>query len=427
CEIREPKAYSIEVKDLVSGDFSGSLEVEFFSKRPLVFAYPATSINLYGPLFSTLVHTAERTYNDLEDRKKNSATNVAESGFNLIFQENVEPFLTLINGNEPAPPHCTLTAIERDGKEQEALLEAPTEPYGMRWIFPGAMLKAEQELECAKVESSLVGVYPRLVVGNRMKDGSAYSITHSYYDCSAATDESNYWIEEQEKWHAATLMIPLYGGKDHFTRATFYPIYSPSTFSIDVEFYDMSGTLKKTVKDALTIQAPLKKFLQLDLSEEFSTARLIARSTTRIPARIKLGYDIGRVGGALPCNICTNLQPFIPSWDEKPFTFKWCPVLEHHEAKADVWVCNSSQHKTYTRQAEVQLTFYREKDSKTLQRTVSLPPHGSVRIRREEDGELQEFFGGRPGWMTATSSNPHILTYTFIETASGNFGGDHGF
>ena len=81
--ITEAKSYRFELLDLLEHaslppdmPFSGSMEIEFYSAVSLVFPYPAVVINYYGPHFSSVVHTAQRVYNDYDDMQKNSQTQV---------------------------------------------------------------------------------------------------------------------------------------------------------------------------------------------------------------------------------------------------------------------------------------------------------------------------------------------------------------
>ncbi|KIC73010.1 hypothetical protein DB41_JV00010, partial [Neochlamydia sp. TUME1] len=126
------------------------------------------------------------------------------------------------------------------------------------------------------------------------------------------------------------------------------------------------------------------------------------------------------------CNICTNLQPFNPALENKPTSFRWAPILADRE-KSTVWLINSSSHVDYTRSAQIDLTFFREKDTQTLKRTIILPPHGFRIIYAQEDQELCQFLENTIGWFTAVSPNPYTSTYYFTEDSSGVVGGDHGF
>src|SRR3989338_236841 len=100
------KAFTIElfplleqIKDLAGKEeFLGSLELEIFSTRNLVFPYPAFVLCYYSENFSTSVHTTARVYNDVEDMAENDETSVPEAGFDIYAGENFRPFIAFANG-----------------------------------------------------------------------------------------------------------------------------------------------------------------------------------------------------------------------------------------------------------------------------------------------------------------------------------------
>jgi hypothetical protein len=290
----------------------------------------------------------------------------------------------------------------------------------------------------AKIRFNARWVFPRLVAGNRQRSLGALSITHTYYDCTEATQPADYWTEAAPHWHPAALMVPVMTGEDRFTNVYFYPIISPSTIEIDVEFYAADGTPLGKVPRAQRIVSPHTELHQIPLTGlcqrlgirgcQRLSAKIIARPVdgSRLPARLKLGLDLGINETSLPCNVCVGLEPCRPAIDSKPRGFHWAPLLADQPG-AVVWFLNGCPAIDYRREAAVYVVFHREDDDETLARTLHLPPHGSASIRVGDDAELDAFLGGKVGWFTATSTNPHFTTYYFVEHPSGIVGGDHGF
>lgn len=449
--IEEAKTYRIELSDQLSqsglspsADFTGTLEVEFFSTVGLVFPYPAVAINYYGPHFSSVVHTAQRVYNDFDDMRNNSQTRVPESGFNIHVDDDHEPFIGIINGPEVVQnSRMNMQFFNIDGKMLPFEIDLGTlKPYELKVIYPARMLNLKEFLKgkvgAGKVRFQVNWIFPRLLVGNIQQSEPAMTITHTYYDCTAATSESDYWNYSSEEWYQASLMLPAYVRDKEFTNIYFYPIYSPSKFFIDLEIYNSLGERLGEKKEVLTVESPSEGFHCIDIRKlckamhiavtEPLAIRVMARKigSERLPARIKLGLDIGAHLQQMPCNICTNLQPYNPSLETKPSTFHWSPVLSD-QPKASLWIMSSSPAMQMQHIAQITLTFFREQDSKTIVRQLNLPPHGFIVIRPEEETELQEFFQGTVGWCTVVSSNPYTTTYYLAENPSGVIGGDHGF
>ncbi len=415
-QIEEAKTYRIELADQLAGmglpqdtPFVGTLEVEFFSTNNFVFPYPAVAINYYGPHFSSVVHTAQRVYNDFEDMRNNSQTHVPESGFNIYADDEREPFFGLINGPEAVPDSKIDMQFFNTDKETLSfeLNSGPLKPYQLQMIYPARLVDLKKFLKgkvgAVKARFNVNWIFPRLVAGNMQHSPPAITITHTYYDCSNAQSKTDYWLPARQEWHAAALMTPACIQDKHFTNLYFYPIYSPSTFVIDVEIYNAAGDCLGRKSEALRIESPkleLKLINIKSLCEELKitslqklAVRVIARAIgeSNLPARVKLGLDIGQGLQQMPCNICTNLQPFNPAFDTKPSTFRWSPILTDHP-HASLWIMNSSPAVHYTKHAEIQLSFFREKDDSTLTRAITLPPHGFIVIQPDADPELKAFF-----------------------------------
>lgn len=450
--IQEAKTYRVELDDqLVNAGLSldepfiGSLEIEFYSTVNLFFPYPAAVVNYYGEHFSSVVHTAQRTYNDFDDMRNNSATRVPESGFNIYADENQEPFFGMVNGGEELPQTKLKMIFYNEAKEvlEQELDLGVTKPYQTRIVYPARVVPQLRQflngkVGAAKIQFDLKWVFPRLLVGNIDHTIPAITITHTYYDCSAATADSDYWRQSEPQWYPASLMVPVTISGQEFTNIYFYPIYSPSEFPVDVEFYNSQGKILGSKKNILLIKSPSGEYYQLPLkkiakelsieTERALAVRIIAREQEgrRIPSRIKLGLDMGYKLEHMPCNICTNLQPFNPSLDTKPFSFKWAPILADQPGST-FWVMNSAPTIDYKKIDTVELTFFREKDASIIKRQITVKPQGFVVVDVSNDEELLEFFSGEVGWVTALTTNPYTTTWYFTRNESGVVGGDHGF
>ena len=238
--INEAKAFRIELSALLElahvpldVPFFGSLEIEFYSIVNLVFPFPAVVINYYGPTFSSVVHTAQRVYNDYEDMKNNSQTSVPESGFNIYKDAEREPFLAVINGGQ----------LVRDAKMQFTFYNSQGQvlpytlslgdlaPYQTHFIFPAREVPLEKFLGGApgscKVQFQVAWVFPRLVVGNFLYHPPGMVITHTYYDCTHATEPSNYWIPSNPDFYPESLMVPLIHSKKNLLKSTFIRFILP--------------------------------------------------------------------------------------------------------------------------------------------------------------------------------------------------------
>jgi hypothetical protein len=448
--IDEPKAYRVELEeyltlsglDLDQG-FVGSLEIEFFSSLPLVYPFPAVTVNYYGPKFSTFVHTAQRIYNDYEDMLSNSQQKVAEAGFNIYIDSHTEPFIGFVNGpvaDRQVSLDFQFINVENEVLQHELIL-GELSPYETYMIYPARELDLKSFLHggagTLKVSFDIAWIFPRLVVGNVQHNPANMSITHSYYDCSCTSEKSDYWIIPEEGWHAAALSVPVQMQDDEYTKIYFYPIYTPSDFSLDLQLYDSKGIKLFEKHDILDLHGSVGEYICLslnDLCEEVDlseyqdlSAHIIAKTDEHhsIPARIKISLDIGHTAG-LPCNICTNLVPYNPDWKTKEKTYHWLPILMD-QPSCSVWILNNSLRKNHTDDAQAILSFYRECDTEMIEREVTIPANGFLVIRPEDDAELSKFLNCTIGWVAVNVTNPYVTTYYFSGNPSGTIGGDHGY
>ncbi|MGZ3634329.1 MAG: hypothetical protein ACXVAJ_08410, partial [Parachlamydiaceae bacterium] len=233
--ITEAKAYRVELSDLLEQAtipkaeiFEGSIEIEFFALSNLVFPYPAVVVNYYGQAFSTVVHTAQRTYNDFEDLQKNSQTSVPESGFNIYANSKEEPIIGLINGPlAQEKGQIEFQFFNHKGETLEFTKDlGMLPPYQTTLVYPAREIDLEAFLDnqmgACKTKFNVNWIFPRLLVGNYHFSPPGLSITHSYYDCSEATSKSNYWHTPEPDWEPASLMVPVWVTEKYFTTIYFY-------------------------------------------------------------------------------------------------------------------------------------------------------------------------------------------------------------
>ena len=99
-KIKSIKAFKISVKKILGKKFLketiiGSIELEIFSKKDMVYPYPALVVNFEGKKSSSVVHTCGRIYNNKNDLKQNNEFIVPETGIDILPNKNFSPFFFL--------------------------------------------------------------------------------------------------------------------------------------------------------------------------------------------------------------------------------------------------------------------------------------------------------------------------------------------
>lgn len=448
------KAYSVELDqllakatldDTVPDVFTGSIELEIFSTRDLVFPYPAFVVSYYNENFSTVVHTTGRIFNDIEDLQSNTGRRVAETGFDIYDGEGMRPFVSFVNGPIANEKPVVTYKINNDRGELstgEFEME-PIAPYETVFLYLDEYIDLGEHLKggmgAIKMTHNFTGFFPRFIAGNYQQNPDTISITHTYYDCSPCELPEDYWERQSTDFHDCAILAPLFLDGDNYTDLAIYPLFSPSSFSIHLEFFDGAGNLlgrldevtqlDNRTKEEVYQLVKIKQLIQdKPWMKEAHSVKIIGDCKGGvIPSRIKLGLNVGVEGkeAKLPCNICFSVGPGNPALEKKPGTFKWSPIVN---LGTSVLVFeNSSNKKVYTRSANIDVKVFRENDQKFIERTYTLPPFGDLRINIKDDDELRTFLGESSGWVTAKADNPYVIGWYFDFHESGAVGGDHSF
>lgn len=448
-QIIDPSSKEIAVSEILSeieypnDYFEGSIELEIFSSKDLVFPFPAFVVNYYNEEGSSAVHTTGRIFNDFEDMQSNT-NNVKECGFDLFPGEDMDPFFAFVNGHE-ANENATFTfeVISKDGKSN-----TKTVSIGKLNALESKFLKLKEflpidqwignEIGTIKIEHNLTGFFPRFIAGNFSKKSNALAITHTYYDNSDISDDGAYWTNENpELMYDSSVFVPLFLDGDWYTELKLYPIYSPSEHTIDVKFFDGNGNTLHTIEGFLEIDENHNEFTEVNFNDlltaeglnkdDVKGAMLIKNcpNKSKIPSRLKYGLNVGKKGKAydMPTNICFASSVSNEKLISKPGTFKWLPLLNSGDSMGVIE--NSSFVKDYQQKADVEVKYYKKDNPMPLTRNYTIEPNGQVRL--ELDEEIKTFAEGNAVWVTVRANSPFVKAWYFEFNESGIMGGDHSF
>lgn len=445
--VNQPKSYLIELNSLLKetnlqSEFLGSIELEIFSTQDMVFPYPALVLNYYGKNFNTCVHTVGRIYNDFEDLRENEASRVPETGFDIHSTEDLEPFISFVNGpipNSNASFRYVITNSESK-KFQGKFEFGKIEPYET------VMLKFKEKIpELNKIlnnkpgtitlEHNLEGFFPRFIAGNIQNSLHSISFTHTFYDCSSCAEESDYWNRSNENYYDCSVYVPIFIDNEQFTELMIYPNFSPSDFDLHITLHDSTGTELQKIDSFLQVSSKDSKLLKVDFKklieslgidkDKVRSAHLISDFKNKIPARLKFGLNVGVKNSKsnLPCNICFNSKVGNPFVENKPGSFHWSPFFNH--ANGVVTIANFSPKKNYSKPANVTLKFYND-DSLVLEDKIILPANSEYRLY-STDSKFENLPKNEPTWVTIEADNPNIQGFYFNFHNSGAVAGDHFF
>lgn len=438
-----------ELDSLMNGEenFTGSIELEIFSARDMVFPYPAITVAFKSELGTTFVHTCGRIYNDMSDFNETSDLKVSESGFDVIPSEGFNTFISFVNGpirlvNQTLK--LRFNNFEGETFEKELYL-GDIVPYSTRYEF-----LFENEVEklffrgkkgSVTIDHTFEGFFPRLIVGNIFDDYRAMSLTHTFYDTSDHTDVDAYWDNPNiDDYCDSVISFPITPMSD-YTELVVYPIHAPHNWNISLSFYTSSGDLIGSEKNVVAVteenhkvhyidaNSILKRILhdnqfEGDISQEIVVCKAIVDGGGRTPARLKFGLNIGQNSNIdLPSNICFNATVPNKKLVSKSGTFKWCPIFLGENTS--IPIINTSFLKTGNKNAKLEIDVWRATDSKSIKYAVEVFNNGCVDIMDGRLEEVEKFLDNQTGWVTIRSDNPFVLGFYITNRHEGVIGADH--
>ena len=438
------KSYKIVVSKMINNeniDFIGSVELEVFSARDMVFPYPAFVLNYLSKDSSTFVHTCGRIYNDYEDLNLNSDIHVPESGFDIIPNNDFLPFFAFVNGSIPITKKIiNIEIINFKGKVFKKKITIKKinvlETKFVYFLNQNEKIFLEGQKGTVKIKHNLNGFFPRFVCGNIKKDKSISSLTHTYYDTSKSMKNSHWLNPDTKNLYDSIITFPIFYEKKQYTELVLYPIYPESNMKFDLEIYNSEGKCLDKIDSIFSIKKKLsfpayigiKKFLNKDVlkNKQNLFAKILINGKGKLPSRIKFGLNIGKPNKFdVPSNICFNAQ--VPNSEifKKPGTFKWCPILNNKNSS--IILANFSYAKKGFKKSIVNIKFWREKDQKFLEKTIVINDNGSHYLDMNKNKKIKSFLGKETCWATFNSNNPFLNGYYFEDMGSGIVGADHLF
>jgi hypothetical protein len=447
--INTAKAFAVTLNNLLSEinfdmneNFVGSIEMEFNTTQDMVFPYPALVLEYHNEKFNTCVHTLGRIYNDFEDLKENNESQVPETGFDIHETDDLRSFLSFVNGPLENPDGYIeyIITSSKSKKFSGNFHLGKINPFETKLIYfndfiPDLAKTLENESGSISVKHNFEGFYPRFLVGNIQKSFPSINFTHSYYDCTSRTSDSDYWNRTNDRHLDSSAYVPIFHKDNQFTNLIIYPNLSPSDLTLQIDIHDENGSKIFSNENFLEIKNNENKLLKINFNEiisnlNISNSNLAAHVITnskdnKIPARIKFGLDVGISGQSskLPCNICFNTRMGNPILETKPGSFHWAPIFNGRNTVLTLG--NFSSLKNYQKEANLELNFYRIEDSKTFTEKYSLKPNSEKRLSIN-DLKLNDFLKTE-GWVTIKADTSYIQGYYFNLNSSGLVSGDHFF
>lgn len=396
--------------------------VEFYAAENLFIPFPAVMVNHRGPGFLNMVHSYNRSLNDVFEDDAINAKVQAEASIDVLARPGLEPFLLFTAG----PAGCRgalsleLAAPEKTWKAEVAV-DLPR--FGHRLIrvreaFAGLPAGATGVLKARQPGQPMF--YGRMLCGHLDAQGR-FTANHSYYDSS---ETAEYWDDARDSYRS----YPYFHGLDN--RVRMYPIMSPSELAVSVALHGAGGKKLATVA-AGSVESPGPRFLDVSVGElargagvpeaELESFTVSAGcGAGRMPTRVnhQLVHGTGGLESSINVSL-VNPNVFLPAgknglaWGQFPAGKGLRSFLgfvgNGPEGKADA----------------VEVTFYSE-DGELEKVSRPLPPGGSVRFDSRDFGietETPSYL-----WFMARASRPDLSAFVVtMDETTGACTGEHSF
>lgn len=432
-------------------DFTGSMEVEFFSAEDLKFQFPGITVFYQTPGGVSYVHSNQRVYNDGQDKARGSGLNAWQTGFDVCVNQGA--FAFIVNGpTRFAGGGVGLQVVSSSGSSRHQTIDMPAlEPYATYCWRPesveGVIAFLGLEPGMCKLDVPLVDVHLRLAVGHdvvpkssgvSMLDGVPerwLSVTHSFFD---ATHHADYFDTGQLAPDVCPAFIPFVLPERLNLEVVLYPIYSFSEMRLSLFGFDKQGTeiLKVSLKDYQTPEAGIRRMNIRELLAENSKSvvcslfvlRFDPIEKQRLPSRITYGlnfYTENRIG----TNISSSAY-IAPSWGLGARSWKWGAIALLEGASNLINICafRNSDESFPTNAAECTLKIY-DRQGLVTQFIYNITNCTSQTLRVEALLE-EAAYAYQPNailWYVVESTQPWLDVVGLTVSAQGNVGGDHSF
>lgn len=447
--INEVKSYNFSMATLFSeysfeDSFLGSVEIEIFSARDMVFPYPAITFAYKCNLGVSFVHTCGRIYNDILDVSENEQLVVPETGFDIIPDARSIPFFSFVNG--PIEHRNELLLFEfinsSGSQEQFEYTFTKIKKYETIWFdlldtgISRDFFKNKNGV--VKIKHQLKGFFPRFVAGNYYKETEAISLTHSYYDTSQESPSTAIWKNENvNEYYDAIAFLPI-----DFSFSNIELAIYPNYFAIDckIKFIYFDDTGKQVAQSKFTAilgeshTAPIyvnaKHLLEEELgsldNKKLYLCKAVVDGNGVIPVRLKFGLNLSNENKiSLPSNVCFNAEFSRSKAVKKPGSFRWCPILDIKNQK--IMIINAPWLRTGGPDAICHISFWNSFSNQSLDFKITVSVNSTLDIIEKFYEQIFKFLNGDIGWVTIKSNSPYTWGYYICDSGLGLVGADHFF
>ncbi len=441
----EQMVYQIDIRDLMANvedvgtSFVGTVEIEFYSNEDLKFAFPALMVFYETPRGISYVHTNQRIYNDVQDRRRGDPFNPDQTGFDVSCKGGANPFVFVANGSEPVSEAVAkLKIYNAEGQELESsIVLGDLPPFAARRLeiaeVEGVRAFLGEGVGFLRLDLPLGNIYNRFACGVESAGGDWIGVTHSYFDCLRHNDY--YAISDfPPDVHHCFVPVNLVEGLE--TEVVFYPIMAPASLSFCLVCFDKKGDEREMIALPGPFKASGSEQVRIDLREVLANheisadeglyAILVESEDGRLPTRVSFGLNY-RLNDRPGCNISSSTL-LASSHGVKSRSWLWGALPCRAGARNTIMVSHMPKEKAATQVATFTVSLYNRDFEICSRKYESLPRTGESIVAEDLLAEVDYIPDDRDIlWYVVRSESSSLICNQIHISRDGYIGGDHSF
>lgn len=420
----------------------GSIEIEFFSEKNLVFPFPAVVLRYLGEGWHTSTHSSQRYYSlhsGDEERLVNEIFEAEEGNLTIHADDDYEPFFIIHNGPLPVPESDLEIIIRSEtGRKMSGKIPAMAwTPYQTRLIRINDHLDSRAFLAGERgtyvVRFLIGGVFPRLIAGTEKVSDKSWSVDHTNF---ASRSESV--VQDTFQTHSDTAFKDLvFCIPNNFTEnwecfADLYPTYPDDGYDVDVTATMPNGevvpsgsthiNIKRgttTEFPRITVQGPTGDGIVDGMNFEVNF-----RHDTRLPRRFHMGVHY-KIGTGLPGFLTDGPMPYSSVGPR----VRWMPVFDPAQCKNHILVAARHLADAKAEPIQFDLLLFNSFGGAPLNGAFRVSKNGTICLNLANVfPDFESYLDGKSGWLYIAGDRPnHSVVHYASALGENSIAVDHAF
>jgi len=410
----------------------GSIELEFFSKVDMFFSFPAVVVRYVGDNWHTSTHSCQRNFSlDSGDLIENiNEQLLAEEGNVTINNgDNSDPFFIIHNGGSQLErANLSVIVTSKDGDQiKSKIFKLDWSPYQTRVFNLRELIEYKDflnhEIGTFKVIFNLVGVFSRIIMGERDHDENNWSIDHSNF---AATEgpvlDDLFKASSPHSRKNLIFNVPNNSIDGWECGVDIYPTYPDDKYKVYVSksnFIDKTQTILD-----LSLDKKIKnKIHRVDCSKE-GNYELSFDNENYLPRRFHVGIYY-RIGTGRYAFLTDGPMPYT----EKPINTRWMPIFDSKTCDNYILIANRTFDDSNSQNISFEVSLYNSFGDSPLTSEFMLNKYQSKRINIRDLFDLyDDYLKGDSGWIFIKSNVANSCNIHYASVKSKNsIAIDHAF